>query len=356
MGDKYLILENGDVFKGKAFGYDGDAVGELVFSTGMTGYLEALADPAYYGQIVLQTFPLVGNYGVNQEDFGTGPIHLKAYIVRQWCQEPSNFRSEGNLDSFLRENKIPGICGMDTRELTRVIRNNGTMNAMLLNTPELTENQWEQLRNYKITDAVKSVATAIANSKSKIKNSKFRVAVWDFGGAYRLTQGLNDSGCDVTVFAYDATAEEVISGKPDGVALTGGPGDPSENTEIIKEIKKLCEKNIPIFAVGLGHQLLALAKGAKTQKLPFGHRGANQAVKEINSASAFVSVQNHGYVVASDSLPQNAVMSHINVNDNTCEGISYMDIPALSVSFEPTDEIFEKFKAMMEGGLESASE
>jgi len=369
----YLILENGAVFRGQPFGYDGEAVGELVFSTAMTGYLETLSDPSYYGQIVLQTFPLIGNYGVISEDFGSGPIHLSAYIVRDWCQEPSNFRSEGNLDSFLRKNKIPGIFDIDTRKLTRIIRENGTLNAMISKSFELSEAQWKKLREHKIENAVakaaeksaeKSALEVSADSEGCCKDSSEAskeacVAVWDFGAAYGLNEILSNNGlCVSNVFGHKNKADDLLSTKADAIILTGGPGDPKENTELIEEIKKLCNKsdrNIPILAIGLGHQLLAIANGAKTEKLPFGHRGANQAVKEVGTSSAFVTAQNHGYFVSEALLPKGATMSYINVNDGTCEGFEYKNIPALSVQFEPTREIFKKFKKMIEGGCSNAS-
>jgi len=370
LSDVYLILENGDVFRGKPFGYDGEAIGELVFSTAMTGYLETLSDPSYYGQIVLQTFPLIGNYGVISEDFGSGPIHLSAYIVRDWCQEPSNFRSEGSLDSFLRKNKIPGIFDVDTRKLTRIIRENGTLNAMISKSFELSEAQWKKLSEYKIENAIakvaensaeKSALEVSADSEGCCKDSseaskKVSVTVWNFGAAHGLNELLSNNGfCISKVFGHKSKADDLISTKADAIILTGGPGDPSENTKIIEEIKKLCGKNIPILAVGLGHQLLAIANGAKTEKLPFGHRGANQAVKELGTSSAFVTAQNHGYVVSEETLPKNAMMSYINVNDGTCEGFEYKSIPALSVQFEPTREIFKKFKKLIEGGCSNAS-
>ena len=356
MNDAYLVLENGGVFKGKPFGYGGEAVGELVFTTGMTGYLETLSDPVNYGQIVLQTFPLIGNYGVISEDFGAELGHVKAYVVRDWCQEPSNFRSEGNLDSFLCEKKIPGIYGIDTRELTRLIREHGTMNAMISKTAQLSGEQWAKLKGYKITDAVAlSMADVPVCCCDEKNGAKFNIAVWNFGTADRLAATLSQYGCRCKVFGYDASADELLSSNSDGVILSGGPGDPAENAKIIEEIKKLCKKNTPIFAIGLGHQMLAIANGAKTEKLPFGHRGANQAVKEVGTARAFVTVQNHGYTVKADSLSENAVMNYVNVNDGTCEGIEYKDIPALSISFEPIEEIFDKFKSVMEGRCSNAS-
>ena len=372
MSSAYLILENGAVFKGKSFGYEGEAVGEIVFSTGMAGYLETLSDPAYYGQIVLQTFPLIGNYGFIPQDFGPGPVHLKAYIVREWCQEPSNFRSEGNLDSFLREQRIPGLFDIDTRKLTRVIRENGVMNAMISKTPELDEEQWTQLREYKITGAVDSVNVECRMQNAELartddKNSELprsdgsycelrnmgseftRVAVWNFGCAKRMIDTLAANKFLPDVVDCNATADEILRQNPYGVVLTGGPGDPAENTRIIGEIKQLCEKKIPIFAFGLGHQMLALAHGAKTAKLPFGHRGANQPVIQRKTGNAFVTAQNHGYTVVPDSLPGNAVVNYENLSDGTCEGIEYTNIPAFSIQFDPTEEILAKFLASIPG-------
>ena len=361
MNDAYLILENGTVFKGRAFGYETQTVGELVFTTSMTGYLETLADPGYYGQIVLQTFPLIGNYGVIPPEFGIGPAHLRAYIVRDWCQEPSNFRSEGNLDSFLRKIKVPGLYDIDTRALTRLLRENGVMNAMISKTPELSEEQWAKLREYRITDAVSSTCSANAECRMQSaktssiqsdieceigdKSSKFNIAVWDFGNSGKLTDMLLARGATPYIVDFTASADDLLAQNPDGVALSCGPGDPSENTRIIEEIKNLCDKNIPIFGVGLGHQMLAIAHGAKTIKLPFGHRGANQPVSELATNHVFATSQNHGYAVAPDSLPDATRMIYSNTNDGTCEGIEYTNIPAFSVQFDPTDEIFSKFFA-----------
>ena len=352
MSEVYLVLENGSVFKGKSFGYDGEAIGELVFSTGMTGYMEALSDPAYYGQILLQTFPLIGNYGVIPEDFGTGPAHLKAYIVRDWCQEPSNFRNEGNLDSFLREKKIPGLFGIDTRKLTREIREHGTMNAKISKKAELSESEWAEIRSFKVSGAVETVAATSAKPENKSGNPGAKVTVWDFGGARTATKWLEANGCNVSVKPFNATADEVLADKADGIVLSRGPGDPAENTKIVEQISKLLDKNVPILGIGLGHQLLALAAGAKTEKLNFGHRGNNQAVREVNTTRAFVSTQNHGYIVKADSLPECATMSHINVNDGSCEGIEYNCMPAFSIQFAPDEIIFNKFKSMMEGGCQ----
>lgn len=364
MSDVFLILENGQALRGKQFGYDGEATGALVFTTGMTGYLETLADPAHYGQIVIQTFPLVGNYGVISDDFGSGAAHLKAYIVREWCQEPSNFRSEGSLDSFLCEKKIPGLYDIDTRKLTRILREHGSMNAMISKTEHLTDAQLKQLRDYKITDAVASASAAgskfpkpqAGGALEDTKDAKSCVKVWNLGASEAFIDDMVKSGLQIwDILSYDAKAEELLADEPGGIVITSGPGDPGECMEIVEEIKKLCSKNIPILAYGLGHQLLALANGAKTEKMKFGHHGANQAVKEVGTTAAFITTQNHGYVVDSGSLPPNAKARYINVNDGTCEGIEYSGLTAISVQFNPTREIFAKFKQMMEGECSSAS-
>ena len=400
--DKYLILENGTVFKGKSFGYNGedmaDTIGELVFTTKTTGYLETLSDPAYHGQIVLQTFPLIGTSGTITEDFGPGPIELKAYIVRQWCQDPSNFRCEGNLDSFLHDHKIPGLYDIDTRALTRVIRTSGSMNAMLSSEPELSSEMWDKLKSYKITNAVAAVCdnsnfspgnwktdgqclSIRGNCESDGQCPSLRgnceadgqcpslrgegadknVAVWDFGDGFRSSELLIKHGCNPMIVSYKTSADNILNKNPDGIFLTGGPGDPAEYTSIIEEVKKICESVSkgqnppPIFAVGLGHQLMALANGAKTEKMKFGNRGANQPVKENASKRAFVTKQNHGYTVIPESLPDKAVISYTNINDGSCEGINYSDIPAFSIQFEPTDEIMGRFMNMIEKRCENAS-
>ena len=386
MSEAYLILENGTVFKGRPFGYEAETIGELIFTTGMTGYMEALTDPRYFGQIVLQTFPLIGNYGVIPAEQRSSDIHLKAYIVREWCQEPSNFRSEGSLDNFLRINRVPGIFDIDTRAVTRILRENGTMNAMISNRSTLSDEQWEKLREYKITGAIgacseKATGSAAGRHAGAVaavtqgdatqgtQGDGFLVsqhkrtvplcqtvppcpsiAVWDFGDTGRLIRSLGDAGCELSIFGHGIPPDRLLAENPDGIVLSGGPGDPAENTRIIEEIYKLCGSGIPIFGVGLGHQMLALARGAKTEKLKFGHHGSNQTVAEPVTRKVFVTSQNHGYAVMPDSIPDGAVMSYANANDGTCEGIDYTDIPAMSVQFEPTDNIIAKFLASITQG------
>lgn len=363
MSTAYLILENGAVFEAKAFGYDGEAIGELVFNTGMTGYLETLTDPSYYGQIVIQTFPLIGNYGVIPSDFESGSVQVKAYIVREWCQEPSNFRCEGELDTFLRDNRIPGLYGLDTRALTRIVRESGVMNAKVSKKPELSEEEWRELKSYAIKESVENTSTKTAVTL-EADCPKYKVALWDFGAKRNIARELLNRGCSVALMPSASTAEEIAALKPDGIMLTNGPGDPKDNALIISELKKLCSYNIPTFGICLGHQLLALSQGAETKKLLYGHRGANQPVLETGTGRVFVTSQNHGYAVISDTLPKTAEASFINCNDGTCEGVTYKNMPVFSVQFHPeacggpldTRWLFDKFICMMEEGKRHASE
>jgi carbamoyl-phosphate synthase small subunit len=350
----YLILENGTVFEGKSFGAEGEAVGEIVFTTAMTGYLETLTDPSYYGQIVVQTFPLIGNYGVIPSDFESGCPHVKAYIVRQWCQEPSNFRCEGDLDIFLRKNGIVGLYGIDTRHLTRIVREHGVMNGKIVASYDGTVP--EEIKGYRIIDAVKNTTCDKEEVFSPEGEVKRRVVLYDFGAKANICRCLVKRGCEVTVVPAYTKAERVKEIAPDGIMLSNGPGDPAENTEIIEELKKIAELKLPTFGICLGHQLLALAHGAKTEKLKYGHRGANQPCKEIATGRVYITSQNHGYAVVNDSLPVGAEVSFVNANDGTCEGVCYTDEPAFSVQFHPeacggpldTGFLFDRFVELMD--------
>ncbi len=352
----YLVLENGTVFEGKSFGAEKETTGELVFTTAMTGYLETLTDPSYFGQVVLQTFPLIGNYGVIRSDFETPTPALNGYIVREWCQAPSNFRCEGNLDTFLKEKNVPGICGIDTRALTRIVREYGVMTCRIQYTPEVTDDLLAEMKNYVITDAVESTTIITEKETFPVDDAKYHVVLMDFGAKHNIGRELNKRGCSLTVVPAGTAAEEVLALNPDGVMLSNGPGDPAKNTAVIAELKKLSDSGVPMFGICLGHQLLALARGAQTEKLKYGHRGANQPVKELASGKVYITSQNHGYAVVSDSLPSDAVVSYVNGNDNTCEGVSYTDIPAFSVQFHPeahggpldTSFLFDRFLGMMD--------
>lgn len=370
----FLILADGTVFEGKSVGAKGTVIGETVFTTGMTGYLETLTDPSYYGQIVTQTFPLIGNYGVIPEDFESKKSHIRGYIVRELCEKPSNFRCKGDLDGFLKDQNIIGLCGIDTRRLTKILREAGVMNGMITSDdicPKVDDELLNKIKSYKIVDAVKNVQGSmidepLKNAVEPVKTFYYtkdfadgkgkKVVLFDFGAKANIERELERRGCEVKVVPYSTTAEEIIRMAPSGVMLSNGPGDPAENTGIIEEIKKLCEyKKIPIFGICLGHQMLALANGAKTSKLKYGHRGANQPVKDLATGRVYITSQNHGYAVENDSLPANAVLSFVNTNDGTCEGVSYKDIPAFSVQFHPeacggphdTNFLFDRFINMM---------
>ena len=324
----YLILQDGTVMQGKSFGAPRETVGEIVFTTGMTGYLETLTDPSYYGQIILQTFPLIGNYGVIPPDFENARPSCAGYIVKHPCRNPSNFRSEGSLHEFLKANDIPGIYGIDTRSLTKMIRNRGVMNGKITHTLPGESDRTETQR-YKVLSAVSSVSHKDTITPAAPDSPLRRVALLDLGAKRGIGAALAERGCAMEVFGSNAGAEDILKTKPSGIMLSNGPGDPAEpkNAAIIKTIARLEKSGIPIFGICLGHQLLAIAKGYKTKKLKFGHRGANQPVKDTRTGRVYITSQNHGYeVVANDS-------SFISVNDGTCEGLDYG--VNFSVQFHP---------------------
>ncbi len=348
----YLVLADGTVFEGIKIGADKEAIGELVFTTGMEGYLETLTDPSYAGQIITQTFPLIGNYGVIKEDFEGTPAAF-GYIVSEISSDPSNFRSQGKLDDYLKKSGIPGLCGVDTRYLTKLIREQGVMNAGIFDAVpfDLT-----QIKNYVVKDAVASVSckeTAVYKAEKKKTHS---VALIDYGAKKNIIRNLQKRGCEVTVYPYNVTAEEVLSGKFDGVMLSNGPGDPAENTGCIEELKKIIGK-IPTFGICLGHQLAALAMGGKTIKLKYGHRGGNQPVKEAIGKRTYITSQNHGYAVVASSLDGIAKEIFRNANDGSSEGLLYPGKKCFTVQFHPeaaggphdAEFLFDKFIDLMEG-------
>ena len=357
----YLQLEDGTIFTGKAFGapLQEDVIAEVVFTTAMTGYLETLTDPSYYGQMVVQTFPLIGNYGVIPSDYESGGIHLSAYIVTEYCPTPSNFRSQMDLDTFLKKEGIPGIYDLDTRALTKKIRQSGVMNGRLTTTPPTAEGT-KALSGWTISEAVPNVSTKQAY-EVPCGIPGYHVVLWDFGAKQNIIRKLHALNCRVTVVPSNTTCEEILALHPDGIMLSNGPGNPKDNPVIIEELRKLCLFKIPTFGICLGHQLLALANGADTEKLKYGHRGANQPVKDLCTGRIYITSQNHGYAVKNDSLPDNAQVSYINVNDDTCEGVSYTDFPGFSVQFHPeacggpqdTAFLFQQFIHLMEGSVKS---
>ena len=352
MSRLYLILENGKVFEGESFGAEGETVGELVFTTGMAGYAETLSDPCNYGQIVCQTYPIIGAYGISSADLESPKPSLKAYIVREWCKEPSNFRSEGDLFTFLMSKNIIGLCGIDTRELTRIIRENGVMNAKISKTPTC---DLEELKNYRVEGGVKATTCHEKTFAVARNGKKYSVAVLDLGAKHKLVSELTARNCDVYLFPASSSAEEIISSDPDGIIISDGAGDPAENTEIIAEVKKLLDSGIPVFGISLGHQLIALAGGAKTFKLKYGHRGGNHPVKNALTGKMSITTQNHGYAVCAESLPEGMTAEFYNLNDKTCEGLSFGDKKAFSVQFVPettpgpnsTGYIYDRFIEMI---------
>lgn len=351
-----LLLADGTVIEGKSFGAEGTTIGEIVFTTAMTGYQETLTDPSYCGQIVMQTFPLIGNYGVNKIDPESKKPALKGYIVRECCEVPSNFRCEGDLDSYLKANNIIGIYDIDTRALTRKIREKGVMNGAIICGDCDEKALLEEIQSYKVGKVVPSVSVS-EKEFFPAENPKYNVVLMDYGYKFNIRRELVKRGCNVTVMPSTSTAEEIKALNPDGIMLSNGPGDPEENTEAINTLKELIPAQIPTFGICLGHQLLALANGAKTEKLKYGHRGGNQPVKDIAMDRTFITSQNHGYAVVGDSVPKSAgEVSHINGNDGTCEGVRYTNAPAFTVQFHPeasggphdTSYLFDKFLELME--------
>ena len=349
----FLMLENGMVFEGKYFGAKEEITGEVVFTTGMTGYLETLTDPSYHGQIVLQTFPLIGNYGIIPADFESGIVGAKAYIVKHPCFSPSNFRSEGDIDVFLRERRITGLRGIDTRAVTKIIREHGAMNGKITSQKPTEEDLYE-IQMHEIKNPVRYV-TSHEKKFFPANEKKFTVALYDFGAKENIRRELNQRGCDVWVFPASSATEEVLSCSPNGIMLSNGPGNPADNESIIENIKILMQKNIPMFGICLGHQLMALANGFGTRKLKYGHRGANQPAKNTRTGKVYITSQNHGYEVVSESITSSAEEWFFNVNDKSNEGIIYKNAPAFSVQFHPeacggpkdTAFIFDDFIAMM---------
>ena len=339
-----LILENGVVFEGKAFGYLKECVGEVVFNTGMTGYQEVLTDPSYYGQIVTMTYPLIGNYGINLEDLESKEPKVRGFIVREKCQYPNNFRCELELETYLAQNKVLGLDGIDTRALTKILRNNGTMKGIIVLDNSNLEDVKDKLEAFSNRDAVSIVST---NEKYEISGEGKNVAIIDFGIKQNIIRNFVKRGCNVTVFPYDFKAEEVLEINPDLVFLSNGPGDPEDMGEAVNEVKKIVGKK-PI-GICLGHQLLALTLGGETKKLKFGHRGCNHPVKDLINNRVHITSQNHGYYVA--TLPENMEITHVSMNDGTVEGMKHKELPIFSVQFHPeacpgpkdSEYIFDEF-------------
>ena len=389
----FLVLEDGTVFEGTHIGADKEVISEIVFNTSMAGYLEVLTDPSYAGQAVCMTYPLIGNYGICKEDMESLKPWPDGFIVRELSRIPSNFRCDMTIQQFLEENNVPGIAGIDTRALTKILREKGTMNGMITTNEKFDLDEViPKLKKYTTGKVVEKVSCeekytvaartleengplsgsasfdkeAYARSEREQKPSLvqesngagLKVALMDFGAKKNIADSLAARGCEVTVYPALTTAEEIIADYPDGIMLSNGPGDPKECTSIIEEIKKLYATNIPIFAICLGHQLMALANGADTYKMKYGHRGGNHPVKDLATGRVYISSQNHGYVVDTDNLdPAVAVPAFVNVNDGTNEGLSYTGKNIFTVQFHPeacpgpqdSGYLFDRFINMMKG-------
>ena len=360
MSKAYLLLENGMVFEGEGFGAAGTRLGELVFTTGMTGCAESLTDPSYRGQLITFTFPMLGNYGICYEDRESPHIHARGVVVREYCPSPSNFRAEVDVDTFLREEGVCGICGVDARRITQLIRTKGVMNAAVTDA-EPDDALLELVRANRVTGVVDEVTVKEPLLLAPRGEARYSVALLDYGYKRSIADCLTARGCAVTLYPARTPAEQIIAAGHDGVMLSNGPGDPQENAYSIEQIKILMD-TLPTFGICLGHQMMAIASGARTRKMKFGHRGANQPAKDLKTGRVYVTSQNHGYAVDNASLPDSgAVMRFVNVNDGSCEGLDYPGKRAFSLQFHPEAHggpldcsgMFERFISMM-GGREDA--
>ena len=363
--EAYLILEDGTTFTGRSIGSTKDVISEIVFNTSMTGYLEVLTDPSYAGQAVVMTYPLIGNYGICREDMEAKVSNTDGFIVRELSRLGSNFRNEQSIQDFLVEQDIPGIEGIDTRALTKILREKGTMNGMITTKmPENMEEALAKIKDYSVRGVVDKVTTkeivsyrpGDLNTDSNVSVSK-KVAILDVGTKFNIARCLLKRGCEVTIFPARTNPEDILAVNPDGIMLTNGPGDPKECTEVIQNLKSLYQSDVPIFAICLGHQLMALATGCDTEKMKYGHRGANHPVNDLETGRVYISSQNHGYMVKEDSVPSDiAEVAFINVNDKTVEGLKYKNKNIFTVQFHPeacagpkdSEVLFDRFIKMME--------
>ncbi|MGL5260737.1 MAG: carbamoyl phosphate synthase small subunit [Lachnospiraceae bacterium] len=352
----FLILEDGTIFEGIHIGAQKEVISEIVFNTSMAGYLEVLTDPSYAGQAVCMTYPLIGNYGVCRDDAESMKAWPDGFIVRELSRTYSNFRSTESIGDYLEEQGVAGIARIDTRALTKILREKGTMNGMITTNETFQLNDViEKLKQYTTGNVVKKVTCDKTYTKD---GDGKKVALLDFGAKSNIVESLVKRGCEVTVYPAYTTADEIIKANPDGIMLSNGPGDPKECVEIIEEIKKLYHTDIPIFAICLGHQLMALANGADTHRLKYGHRGGNHPVKDLETGRVYISSQNHGYVVDIENLDKNvAVEAFYNVNDKTNEGLKYIGKNIFTVQFHPeacpgpqdSEYLFDRFITMMGG-------
>ena len=364
MKTRMLILEDGTVFKGFAFGSEAASQGEVVFTTGMTGYQEEITDPSFYGQIVTLTYPLIGNYGINRDDFEGITPHIRGLVVRELAKHPSNFRCDETLDNYLAAKNVPGIEGIDTRKLTRIIRKAGTVRAILTEAGEEV-NVDEIVAQLKatdlITDHVKQVSPTAAYPSP---GRGMRVVVINYGMKHGLLRELNKRDCDVLVVPYNTPAKEILAWHPDGILLSNGPGNPADIPEAVEIVKDLIGK-VPMFGICLGHQILSMASGAKSFKLAFGHRGSNHPVKSLATGRTELTSQNHSYAIDEASLQATDLeVTHIALNDGTVQGVRHKKYPIFAVQFHPegspgpedSNHLFDDFIEMMENEVEKGKQ
>ncbi len=356
----YLVLEDGTLFTGAGFGAPAVRAGEVVFHTGMTGYQEVVTDPSTFGQIVVMTYPLIGNCGVTAGDGESRQPWIRGLVVKELCDRPSHWQAVGSLSDFLADHGVPVLAGIDTRALTRHLRSRGTMRGVIATVAEGDEpgpadvEAWiARARAFRMDGAVRRVSTA---APYRLPGPGPRVVALDFGAREPILRELTARGCDVTVVPAWTTAEEILALRPDGVVLTGGPGAPTDVPEAVETVRRLlAHGDLPLFGIGLGHQIAALALGATTYKLPYGHRGANHPVKELATGRVSITSQNHGYAVAAESLPPDAVVTHVSLHDGTVEGLAHRRLPLLTVQFHPeacpgpqeNRCLFDRFLALM---------
>ena len=356
-----IYLEDGTVFKGKGFGFKGTAVGELVFNTSMTGYQEILTDPSYKGQIITMTYPLIGNYGISEHDNESEGIHAFGLVIKDLCDAPSNSNCIMTLDQWLADQEIPGVYGVDTRQITKKIRKNGTVKCLISTEGiSISEAREKCMAGTLIGDWMKEVSVkekTLLGSTAETDDKPYKVAVLDYGVKRHILKYLRERNCDLTVYPYGTAAEDILADSPDGIFLTNGPGDPEEAVEAIEEIRKLISRSeIPMFGICMGHQLLALALGGRTYKLKYGHRGGNHGVYDKDTKRSCITSQNHGYAVKHESIILKGMeVTHLNLNDGTVEGMEHRDLPIFSVQFHPeaspgpndSGYLFDKFIGMM---------
>ncbi len=351
MKNARLVLADGTIYQGVSFGADTETGGEVVFNTGLTGYQEILTDPSYSGQIITMTYPLIGNYGVNPDDYESKHPYARGFVVKEYCQSPNNWRSEATIDSFLKKHGIPGIAGIDTRALTKRLRSVGVMKGIITTSGVSDQELIEQVKlipELSGHDFVKAASTKEIYSEGA---GDMHVVLMDFGAKLNIQRSLVKYGCKVTVVPCDTKSETILNLKPDGLMLSNGPGDPKDVNYAVECVKQLIGK-LPIFGICLGHQILGLALGGDTYKLKFGHRGGNHPVKDLFSGTVTITSQNHGFAVSVDSLnSQDVIVSHINVNDRTVEGLKHKYLPVFSVQYHPeatpgpwdSDYLFQQF-------------